>query len=111
VSSEETLNPFWRPCGFWDGFDDSDDDALHVVLPIGGDTSNEPAPLEQEPKKKSWRQRLLKLTKRTGDDKDSAAKREGGEQRRRWWQGKPAVTPPPAAIMAIVTRETANKKY
>ena len=36
-----TLHPFWRPRGFWDGFEDSDDESDgEDVLPSGGDTSD-----------------------------------------------------------------------
>ncbi|KAH9860835.1 hypothetical protein IAQ61_010569 [Plenodomus lingam] len=36
-----TLHPFWRPRGFWDGFEDSDDDSDEDhTLPTGGDTSD-----------------------------------------------------------------------
>ncbi|KAI8932502.1 hypothetical protein NX059_010684 [Plenodomus lindquistii] len=36
-----TLHPFWRPRGFWDGFEDSDDESDgDDALPSGGDTSD-----------------------------------------------------------------------
>lgn len=41
------LHPFWRPRGFWDGFDDSDSES-DDVLPQGGDTSDVEDP-EPEP--------------------------------------------------------------
>ena len=45
VDEKDTyLSPFWRPHGFWDGIDDSDEDDLDYEaagsLPRGGDTSN-----------------------------------------------------------------------
>jgi hypothetical protein len=41
VNDEDgTLHPFWRPRGFWDGFDDSDSDSDEEPLPQGGDTSD-----------------------------------------------------------------------
>lgn len=43
-----SLHPFWRPRGFWDGFDDSDTESEDDVLPEGGDTSDVPEP-EPEP--------------------------------------------------------------
>ncbi|KAF2644425.1 hypothetical protein P280DRAFT_487044 [Massarina eburnea CBS 473.64] len=38
--SDNALHPFWRPRGFWDGFDDSDSDSNDDLLPRGGDTSD-----------------------------------------------------------------------
>jgi hypothetical protein len=48
--TDSTLHPFWRPRGFWDGFDeDSDSESDDGGLPQGGDTSDvedpEPEPL------------------------------------------------------------------
>lgn len=41
VNDEDgTLHPFWRPRGFWDGFDDSDSESDEEPLPQGGDTSD-----------------------------------------------------------------------
>ncbi|RMZ68460.1 transporter MCH4 [Pyrenophora seminiperda CCB06] len=41
VTDEDgTLHPFWRPRGFWDGFEDSDSDGDDGGLPEGGDTSD-----------------------------------------------------------------------
>ncbi|KAF2848576.1 hypothetical protein T440DRAFT_168732 [Plenodomus tracheiphilus IPT5] len=42
VNDEDgTLHPFWRPRGFWDGFEDSDDESDgDDALPSGGDTSD-----------------------------------------------------------------------
>ncbi|KAJ4350829.1 hypothetical protein N0V95_004382 [Ascochyta clinopodiicola] len=63
VNDEEgTLHPFWRPRGFWDGFEDSDSDDEDNVLPSGGDTSDveDPEP-ESEPyprRNKTLRKRL-----------------------------------------------------
>ncbi|KAF1955137.1 hypothetical protein CC80DRAFT_505943 [Byssothecium circinans] len=37
--SDNALHPFWRPRGFWDGFDDTDSDS-DDFLPRGGDTSD-----------------------------------------------------------------------
>ena len=42
------LHPFWRPRGFWDGFEDSESDDEDDVLPSGGDTSDVEDP-EPEP--------------------------------------------------------------
>ena len=41
VNDEEdgSLHPFWRPRGFWDGFEDSDSED-DDILPRGGDTSD-----------------------------------------------------------------------
>ncbi|ORY08668.1 hypothetical protein BCR34DRAFT_626151 [Clohesyomyces aquaticus] len=51
VSDEDgTLHPFWRPRGFWDGFDDSDSEDEDDVLPQGGDTSDIPDPEPEPPK-------------------------------------------------------------
>jgi len=52
VNDEDgTLHPFWRPRGFWDGFEDSESDSEEEVLPQGGDTSDvEPEP-EERPKR------------------------------------------------------------
>lgn len=48
VTDEDgSLHPFWRPRGFWDGFEDSDSDG-EDVLPRGGDTSDVEDP-EHEP--------------------------------------------------------------
>lgn len=35
-----SLHPFWRPRGFWEGFDDSESDDDEAILPQGGDTSD-----------------------------------------------------------------------
>lgn len=41
VNDEDgSLHPFWRPRGFWDGFEDSDSESEDDVLPRGGDTSD-----------------------------------------------------------------------
>lgn len=41
VNDEDgSLHPFWRPRGFWDGFEDSDSESETDVLPAGGDTSD-----------------------------------------------------------------------
>jgi len=41
VTDEDgSLHPFWRPRGFWDGFEDSDSESDDDVLPRGGDTSD-----------------------------------------------------------------------
>jgi hypothetical protein len=41
VNDEDgTLHPFWRPRGFWEGFEDSDSESDDDVLPRGGDTSD-----------------------------------------------------------------------
>ncbi|CAI6334711.1 unnamed protein product [Periconia digitata] len=37
---DNALHPFWRPRGFWDGFDDSDSESDDGYLPRGGDTSD-----------------------------------------------------------------------
>lgn len=54
VSDEDNaLHPFWRPRGFWDGFEDSDSESDDDILPEGGDTSDiedEPEP-EPSPRK------------------------------------------------------------
>ncbi|KAF2032823.1 hypothetical protein EK21DRAFT_60072 [Setomelanomma holmii] len=41
VNEEDgTLHPFWRPRGFWDGFDDSESESSEEGLHPGGDTSD-----------------------------------------------------------------------
>ena len=41
VTDEDgSLHPFWRPRGFWDGFEDSDSESDDDMLPRGGDTSD-----------------------------------------------------------------------
>lgn len=41
IEDDGTLHPFWRPRGFWDGFEDSDDESEgEDALPSGGDTSD-----------------------------------------------------------------------
>ncbi|KAF2743818.1 hypothetical protein M011DRAFT_471152 [Sporormia fimetaria CBS 119925] len=47
AEGDGSLHPFWRPRGFWDGFDDSDSDE-DDRLPQGGDTSD----VEPEPERK-----------------------------------------------------------
>ena len=45
VNDEDgSLHPFWRPRGFWEGFEDSDTESEDDVLPSGGDTSDVPDP-------------------------------------------------------------------
>ncbi|KAF9690704.1 hypothetical protein EKO04_011389 [Ascochyta lentis] len=61
VSDEDgTLHPFWRPRGFWDGFEDSDSDDEDNVLPSGGDTSDveDPDPEPYPRRNKTLRKRL-----------------------------------------------------
>jgi hypothetical protein len=51
TDSDGTLHPFWRPRGFWDGFDDSESESDDEGgLPQGGDTSDieDPEPEEEE---------------------------------------------------------------
>ncbi|KAF2875878.1 hypothetical protein BDV95DRAFT_485431 [Massariosphaeria phaeospora] len=61
VNDEEgTLHPFWRPRGFWDGFEDSDSESDDDMLPRGGDTSDVEDP---EPEPVSLRRRVT-LTRR-----------------------------------------------
>ncbi|KAF1364201.1 hypothetical protein EJ07DRAFT_99109 [Lizonia empirigonia] len=60
VNDEDgTLHPFWRPRGFWDGFEDSDSEEDNV-LPYGGDTSDveDPEP-EPYPKRKNTMRKKL----------------------------------------------------
>lgn len=63
VNDEDgTLHPFWRPRGFWDGFEDSDSDDEDNVLPYGGDTSDvedpEPQPEPYPRRKNTLRKKL-----------------------------------------------------
>ncbi|KAF2247601.1 hypothetical protein BU26DRAFT_350389 [Trematosphaeria pertusa] len=55
VNDEDgSLHPFWRPRGFWDGFEDSEsDEEDDAILPQGGDTSDvaEPEPEPHSPRK------------------------------------------------------------
>ncbi|KAF2662052.1 hypothetical protein K491DRAFT_585996 [Lophiostoma macrostomum CBS 122681] len=52
VSDEDgSLHPFWRPRGFWDGFEDSDDESDDDILPAGGDTSDVEDLEPESPKK------------------------------------------------------------
>jgi hypothetical protein len=59
VNEEDgTLHPFWRPRGFWDGFEDGDSeesDEEDGGLPQGGDTSDieDPEPLPPRPRRAS----------------------------------------------------------
>ncbi|KAG9194073.1 hypothetical protein G6011_04108 [Alternaria panax] len=54
VNDEDgTLHPFWRPRGFWDGFEDGDSDSDEEGgLPQGGDTSDieDPEPEPEPPR-------------------------------------------------------------
>ncbi|KAH6639296.1 hypothetical protein C7974DRAFT_410274 [Boeremia exigua] len=61
VSDEDgTLHPFWRPRGFWDGFEDSDSEDEDNVLPSGGDTSDvEDAEPEPYPRRRSTLRKKL----------------------------------------------------
>ncbi|KZM25777.1 uncharacterized protein EKO05_0002573 [Ascochyta rabiei] len=60
VNEEDgTLHPFWRPRGFWDGFEDSDSDDEDNVLPSGGDTSD-----VEDPEPESYPRRNNTLRKR-----------------------------------------------
>jgi hypothetical protein len=74
---DSTLHPFWRPRGFWDGFEDSDEEFQDDILPAGGDTSSEP-----EPKKEGWRNRLSSLVKKPGNFKESWAERRREKRRK-----------------------------
>lgn len=61
VNDEDgTLHPFWRPRGFWDGFEDSDSDDEENVLPSGGDTSDveDPEPEPYPRRRNTLRKRL-----------------------------------------------------
>ncbi|KAJ4368566.1 hypothetical protein N0V86_009473 [Didymella sp. IMI 355093] len=61
VNDEDgTLHPFWRPRGFWDGFEDSDSDDEDDVLPSGGDTSDieDPSPEPYPRRRNTLRKRL-----------------------------------------------------
>ncbi|KAF1942401.1 hypothetical protein EJ02DRAFT_454266 [Clathrospora elynae] len=53
VNDEDgTLHPFWRPRGFWDGFEDSDSESEEDEgLPQGGDTSDVEDELPERPKR------------------------------------------------------------
>jgi hypothetical protein len=59
VNDEDgTLHPFWRPRGFWDGFEDGDSESDEEEgLPQGGDTSDiedpEPEPEPPRPRRAS----------------------------------------------------------
>ncbi|KAL1798418.1 hypothetical protein ACET3X_002455 [Alternaria dauci] len=59
VNDEDgTLHPFWRPRGFWDGFEDGDSESDEDEgLPRGGDTSDiedpEPEPEPSRPRRAS----------------------------------------------------------
>jgi len=60
VTDEDgTLHPFWRPRGFWDGFEDSESDDEDDVLPSGGDTSD-----MEDPKPEPYPRRRSTLRKR-----------------------------------------------
>ncbi|KAF2621532.1 hypothetical protein BU25DRAFT_416064 [Macroventuria anomochaeta] len=61
VNDEDgTLHPFWRPRGFWDGFEDSESDDEDNVLPYGGDTSDveDPEPEPYPRRRNTLRKRL-----------------------------------------------------
>ncbi|KAJ4991214.1 hypothetical protein SVAN01_03342 [Stagonosporopsis vannaccii] len=61
VTDEDgTLHPFWRPRGFWDGFEDSESDDEDDVLPSGGDTSDieDPEPEPYPRRRSTLRKRL-----------------------------------------------------
>jgi hypothetical protein len=67
VNDEDgTLHPFWRPRGFWDGFDDSgsesEDDGLHP----GGDTSDVESIPERPRRAKRLQRRLTSSVRGSG---------------------------------------------
>ncbi|KAF1831277.1 hypothetical protein BDW02DRAFT_477503, partial [Decorospora gaudefroyi] len=52
--ADGTLHPFWRPRGFWDGFEDSESESdEEEALPQGGDTSDVEDPSPPNPPKRS----------------------------------------------------------
>ncbi|KAF2679905.1 hypothetical protein K458DRAFT_374384 [Lentithecium fluviatile CBS 122367] len=60
VNDEDgSLHPFWRPRGFWDGFEDSDSESDDDVLPRGGDTSDIEDEEEHSPRKRGMLGRRL----------------------------------------------------
>ncbi|KAF2265542.1 hypothetical protein CC78DRAFT_186851 [Lojkania enalia] len=69
VNDEDgSLHPFWRPRGFWDGFEDSDTESEDDVLPEGGDTSDvaDPEPGPAQRKLGTLSRRLTNSFKGTG---------------------------------------------
>jgi hypothetical protein len=60
VTEEDgSLHPFWRPRGFWDGFEDSDSESDDDILPAGGDTSDVEDPEPESPRKRGVLSRRL----------------------------------------------------
>ncbi|PVI05284.1 hypothetical protein DM02DRAFT_517082 [Periconia macrospinosa] len=58
--NDNALHPFWRPRGFWDGFEDSDSESDDGILPRGGDTSD----VEDEEPKPTPNRNLTTLSRR-----------------------------------------------
>jgi hypothetical protein len=99
VADEDgSLHPFWRPRGFWDGFEDSDSDS-DDALPQGGDTSDV-EDYEPEPTPRKMVQLQRRLT--NGFKRESGSgflignsmgiERSGTNKRR------PHILPPPKRV-------------
>jgi hypothetical protein len=67
VNDEDgTLHPFWRPRGFWDGFDDSDSESEDDGLHPGGDTSDVESIPERPRRAKRLQRRLTSSVRGSG---------------------------------------------
>jgi hypothetical protein len=67
VNDEDgTLHPFWRPRGFWDGFEDDDSDSEDDGLHPGGDTSDVETIPERPRRAKRLQRRLTSSVRGSG---------------------------------------------
>jgi hypothetical protein len=118
ADDDGSLHPFWRPRGFWDGFEDSDSDS-DDALPQGGDTSDvedyqpEPAPRKMV----QLQRRLTNGFKRDGGGgfligNSVGIERSGTNKRRPHIQAPPRrISTEPKVLLHPPTAQTLSSRF
>lgn len=110
VNDEDgSLHPFWRPRGFWDGFEDSDSDSEGGVLPAGGDTSDVEDDDSEPPSPRKLGVLGRRLTTGLKNHNNFLIGNSLGVERSGTNRRKPHIHLPPRGVSTKVTKRSAPK--